>query len=199
MTESEHGNHARRGELRGDPERRNRIIEACLDVIADRGVADTSHRVVAAAAGVPLGSMTYYFDGMDDLLHQTFERFADDSVCRMRERFAGISSREEACEAVVRTIVDDVFRNQHDLSLNLEFYTLAARDPAYRDITTRWMGRSREQLRRFFDPRTAQMLDAMIEGFSIHCALSTAPLSEDDIREGVCRIASVSQPFTNEN
>ena len=59
---------------RFDPERKDRIIEACLDVIAERGVAGTSHRVVAAAAGVPLGSMTYHFDGMADLLHQAFDQ-----------------------------------------------------------------------------------------------------------------------------
>ena len=40
---------------RFDPERKDRIIEACLDVIAERGVAGTSHRVVAAAAGQQLG------------------------------------------------------------------------------------------------------------------------------------------------
>ena len=51
-------------------------IDAALRVIASRGVAGTSHRVVAAEAHVPLGSMTYYFDGMHDLLHQAFDQFA---------------------------------------------------------------------------------------------------------------------------
>ena len=37
---------------RHDPERRQRIIQACLDVIAERGVAGVSHRLVAAAADV---------------------------------------------------------------------------------------------------------------------------------------------------
>ena len=53
---------------RNDPARRDRIIDACLEVISESGVAGTSHRKVAARAGVPLGAMTYYFDGMDDLL-----------------------------------------------------------------------------------------------------------------------------------
>ena len=37
---------------RHDPERRSRIIAATLDVIAEQGVDGTSHRRVAAAAGV---------------------------------------------------------------------------------------------------------------------------------------------------
>ena len=64
----------RRGR-RNDPERRDRIIDACLDVLALHGVAGTSHRKVAAQAGVPLGAMTYYFDGMHELLHEAFTRF----------------------------------------------------------------------------------------------------------------------------
>lgn len=61
---------------RVDPERQQHIIDAALRVIASRGVAGTSHRGVAAEAHVPLGSMTYYFDGMHDLLHQAFDQFA---------------------------------------------------------------------------------------------------------------------------
>ena len=61
---------------RYDPGRRDRIINACLDVIAETGVAGTSHRKVAEAADVPLGSMTYHFSGMNELLHEAFSRFA---------------------------------------------------------------------------------------------------------------------------
>lgn len=65
----------RRGR-RNDPDRRDRIIDACLDVIAEAGVAGVSHRKIADAAGVPLGSMTYHFDGMSNLLHEAFSRFS---------------------------------------------------------------------------------------------------------------------------
>ena len=63
---------------RHDPQRRDRIIDASLEVIAEHGVAGTSHRRVAAAADVPLGSMTYHFEGMDELL--------DDVLTRLKER-----------------------------------------------------------------------------------------------------------------
>ena len=53
---------------RYDPERRDRIIEAALEVIATHGVAGTTHRRVAEVADVPLGAMTYYFQGMEQLL-----------------------------------------------------------------------------------------------------------------------------------
>ena len=90
-----------------DPERKDRIIEACITVIAERGVAGTSHRVVAAKAHVPLGSMTYYFDGMHDLLHQAFERFADRAVARFDARMESAANADEACEVIAASIEHD--------------------------------------------------------------------------------------------
>jgi DNA-binding transcriptional regulator YbjK len=69
------------------------MIDACLDVIGESGVAGASHRRVAEAAGVPLGSMTYYFSGMDELLHEEFSRFAgaaSDQFAQRMSRASGI-------------------------------------------------------------------------------------------------------------
>ncbi|MDF2847508.1 MAG: TetR family transcriptional regulator, partial [Oerskovia sp.] len=42
------------GVRRVDPDRKDRIVDAALDVIAEHGVGGATHRVVAAAADVPL-------------------------------------------------------------------------------------------------------------------------------------------------
>ena len=48
---------------------------AALSLIAQQGFAAVTHRRVAAAAGVPLGSTTYYFDSREHLLREAFRRF----------------------------------------------------------------------------------------------------------------------------
>src|SRR5687768_15836729 len=54
---------------RRDPEaRRQQIIKAAVRVIAEVGVGNVTHRRIAALAGVPLGSTTYYFPTLDDLV-----------------------------------------------------------------------------------------------------------------------------------
>lgn len=160
---------------RPDPGRRDRIIDACLDVIAEVGVAGASHRTIATAAGVPLGSMTYHFSGMQELLREAFGRFAATVADRFEQRMAAAKDFEEAKLAVVDIITVDTLGNQRDLVLTHELYTLAARDPACRDITNTWMAASRRALERHFDPLTARLLDALIEGLSIHRALDTEP------------------------
>lgn len=173
---------------RYDPGRRERIIDACLDVIAEHGVAGTSHRRVAAAARVPLGSMTYHFDGMDDLLRAAFARFSEGGAQQIERRMNGANTADEARAAVVALITDDVFSNQRDLVLTHELYTLAARAPAYRELTHAWMARSRAALARHFDAVTVRILDALIEGLTIHRALDVDDEYSADAEQGVRRI-----------
>lgn len=177
---------------RNDPERRERIISACLEVIAESGVAGASHRRIAAAAGVPLGSMTYHFAGIDELLHEAFTRFATLVSSRFEERMAAASDPASARAAVVAIILEDVARGRSELVLSHELYTLAAREPAYRALTTAWMRRSRAALERHFDPETARLLDAMIEGVSIHRALDDEPRGIAEVEDAVDRIAGQS-------
>ena len=177
---------------RNEPDRRDRIIDACLEVIARFGVAGTSHRKVAAAAGVPLGSTTYYFDGMDDLLNEAFSRFATTVSDRFAQRMAAAVDTAAARTAVSAIILEDVFGDDRELVLSHELYTLAAREPRFRAITSAWMERSRAALERHFDPGTARLLDALIEGLTIHRALDAHARDPrevaDEVAQAVARI-----------
>ncbi|SEB57926.1 regulatory protein, tetR family [Streptomyces melanosporofaciens] len=52
--------------------RRDQILNAALEVIAEHGAISVTYRKIAAAADVLLGSLTYYFDGMQHLLTEAF-------------------------------------------------------------------------------------------------------------------------------
>jgi DNA-binding transcriptional regulator YbjK len=177
---------------RHDPDRKSRIIDACLDLIAEVGLAGVSHRKVAAAADVPLGSMTYHFAGMDDLLREAFGRFSRSVSDGFEQRMSEATDLTSARAAVVEIITRDVFGTQRDLVLTHELYTLAAREPAYRELTNAWMAQSRAALERHFDPVTARMLDALIEGLTIHRALDTEVPRPETVTEAVRRITTRS-------
>jgi DNA-binding transcriptional regulator YbjK len=175
---------------RHDPERRDRIINACLDVIAETGVTGTSHRKVAEAADVPLGSMTYHFTGMNELLHEAFSRFAQTASKQFEEGIPAARDADSAKQAIADAITHAVLSNQRDLVLTHELYTLAARDPTFRDITNAWMARSRRTLEKYFDPTTARILDALVEGLSIHRALDNEPQDSAIVTTAVERITA---------
>ncbi|WP_163541000.1 TetR/AcrR family transcriptional regulator [Occultella kanbiaonis] len=175
---------------RFDPDRRERIVEACLDVIAEHGVAGTSHRRVAAAADVPLGSMTYHFTGMDDLLHEAFGAFTAEVIATFERRMAQAGDAETARAALVTLISDDLVSTHRDLVLTHELYTLAAREESYRALTNAWMNASRAALERHFDPTTARIVDALIEGLTIHRALDTQPQDRAVVASAIARVCA---------
>ncbi|MEV5826962.1 TetR family transcriptional regulator [Spirillospora sp. NPDC052242] len=182
------GGTAGRRPRRHDPERRERLIGAALAVIADHGVAGTTHRRIARAADVPLGSMTYHFASLEEVLAEAFTRHADSVARVFDERLGAARNRAEAVEAVSALVSEDLLGSQHDLVLTVELYVAAARNPALRAVTQAWMARSRRALERHFDATTAREVDALIEGLVLHGALSTDPMTSEQIRHAVHRL-----------
>ncbi|OSZ56583.1 TetR family transcriptional regulator [Streptomyces pharetrae CZA14] len=176
-----------------DPQRRARIIAATLDLIADEGVAGVSHRKIAARAGVPLGSMTYHFGGMDDLLREAFRHFTDHVLALFDAHLAPPADRDQARAAVADLVHTLSEGSRRDLVLTQELYTLAARRPAFRELTHEWMARSRSHLEKHFDPGTARQLDALIEGLALHRALAREPHDRDLTLEAVTRITATGR------
>ena len=179
---------------RHDPGRRDRIIDATLDVIAEHGVAGASHRRIAAAADVPLGSMTYHFAGMDELLAEAFTRLAHQVADRFAAILGAAGTTDEAREAIVTIITGETLSSPRQIVLSYELYTLAAREPRLRAVTQAWMARSRAALEQHFDPETARFLDALIEGLAMHIALDPAPMDAAHVRAAVWRITGAARP-----
>lgn len=175
---------------RHDPDRRARLIRVTLDVIAAHGVAGTTHRRIAAAADVPLGSLTYHFAGLDDLLTEAFTLLSDTVSGRFEARLATAANRAEAYEAVVDLVVEEDWATPRTMLLSYELYAYAARVPALAAVMRDWMGKSRAALERHFSPEEARALDAMIEGLTIHRSVDPRPAGRDEVRAIVERLAA---------
>ncbi|HYO35774.1 MAG TPA: TetR family transcriptional regulator [Geodermatophilus sp.] len=174
---------------RHDPGRRERLVATALDVIAEVGVAAATHRAIARAADVPLGSLTYHFSSLDELHTAAFTRHVDEVAPRFDERMRAATDGAGAREALVGHLTGDLLASGRDLVLAVELYVAAARRPALRGVTQDWMQRSRRSLERHFDPVTARELDALVEGLVLHGALSTDPMDADQIRAAIHRFA----------
>ena len=176
---------------RFDPERRDRIIDAAIDCIAEEGVAGTSHRKVALRADVPLGSMTYHFASMDELLIEAFTRFTATIAAAFEQRMDDLPDPDAALDAIVDLIHVDLQRSNREQVLTYELYTLAARHARFRVITDQWMRASRTALGRHFSPDTARILDAYVEGAAMHIALDTDPQDRALTRAALDSLTSV--------
>ncbi len=71
-----------------------KIIQATLEAVKIHGVHAVTHRKIAAIAQVPLGSMTYYFAGMDALLSEAFTLFTENMSRQYQDFFAQVTDAQ---------------------------------------------------------------------------------------------------------
>ncbi|WP_253377999.1 TetR/AcrR family transcriptional regulator [unidentified bacterial endosymbiont] len=175
-----------------DPQRREKILQATLDTIAEHGIHAVTHRKIASCAGVPLGSMTYYFDGKESLLEEAFTWFTQQMSQQYRQFFAGVTGPEMACESITTLIHSSSVTTAHNMELMYQLYAFMNRSAALKSVMQEWMKMSQMTLGQWFDPVTTRALDAFIEGMTLHFVTDREPLSREEIRAMVGRIAASS-------
>lgn len=180
------------GGRRFDPGRRARILESTLEVIAEHGVGQTTLRMVAERADVPLGSMTYHFAGRDALLIEAFTNFSTEMTTIFEARFDGVTSKEDARAAIAEHICgeSESWGSKRNLLLSYEMYAFTSRTDLSRAILRKWVDSVRAQLEKYFDRRTADALDALIEGYSIHRSVDVGAFKREDIEATILRVSS---------
>ena len=174
---------------RHDPGRRDRIIATALDVIAEMGVEGVTHRRVAERADVPLGSMTYHFEGMEELLGLAFTRFSDSVAETYGQHLGPAMTPHEARLGVVNFIFSPFWEERRNITLLMELYSAVSRSETMRQRVGAWLNEGRILLERHFDTPTARALDGMIEGLTIHRSIDPGLLTREQVQTLVDRLA----------
>jgi DNA-binding transcriptional regulator YbjK len=182
---------------RHDPERKERIVASALEVLARDGVAGITHRTIGVAADVPLGSITYHFATLDDIVHGAFETHVDMLASRFEARLASCHEDDDLIECIVSAVTDDLAANPHELAVTYELYGDAVRRPQTRRLTQRWMERAEDALAEHFDRTTARLVDVVVEGLMVHMSIAQQPISKDEVRSLLTMAASGARPDTH--
>jgi DNA-binding transcriptional regulator YbjK len=172
-----------------EKDRRERIAEAALGVIIAHGVHRTTHRKIAEAAAVPLGSVTYYFKTLEDVICSAFEGL----MTTMSERYAAVLDAAEdqpaACEAVTELLCGDSFASEGELAAIYELYAFSNHNDRARQLMAGWLALSRVTLSRHFSTDASQAIDAFVEGRLIHRPLEPIELDRTVVHRAVTAIA----------
>ncbi|MFJ2178223.1 TetR/AcrR family transcriptional regulator [Streptomyces sp. NPDC087851] len=173
---------------RYDPERRQRIIDAALRVVGRAGIAGLSHRTVAAEADVPLGSTTYHFASLDELLiaalRQANEGFAD----AVRKSGALTDPACDIAAELARLTGEWLAGDRTGVELEYELYLAALRRPALRPVAAEWCGALAEPLAARIDPVTARALVALLDGICLQVLLTDGVYDEEYARQALARL-----------
>lgn len=158
----------------GDPGRRQRLVETALTLMMEHGVAALSHRAVAAAAQVPLGSTTYYFKDLDALLLAAMDELTQRTHAGLTAWSDRIPAKTEMAERLARMMHAMLTRQRAQTTLSYELYLLAMRRPALRASSTAWMDVLRQILLRHLDAARCDAVVAMADGIIIQGLVAPA-------------------------
>ncbi|MEU0964059.1 TetR family transcriptional regulator [Streptomyces sp. NPDC005917] len=173
---------------RYDPERRQRIIEAAIRVVGEKGLAGLSHRSVAAEADVPLGSTTYHFKTLDELMVAAL-RQANEGFAKVIASRGGLEDpRADLATELAGWMGEWLAGDRTGVELEYELYLAALRRPALRPVAAEWADDVADRLAHRTDPVTARALVALMDGICLQVLLTGAAYDEAYAREVLARV-----------
>lgn len=176
--------------------RREALLDAVIQIVADRGVDEVTHRRVAEAAQLPLASTTYWFASRQEMLTAALELAARRDIARLEQCADELADAEVTPGLVLSLIFDPLADDlQHSRGSVLGAYALwleAARRPALRELASGWteayIAATARLLERAGSPTPigdARLVVAAIDGLTVHQLVDGGPTS---VREELHRL-----------
>jgi len=155
--------------------RRNALLEAAVEVIAERGVSGATHRAIADKAKVPLSTTSYFFASIDELIAEAMRMAATQLIAALDEARADIAadglSPEEMIDRYVDLLIDvpATFR-----AAEFEIYVQCGHNPELQAIARNLIASFEQAARALLrevgapDPDVgARSLVALADGFAL--------------------------------
>jgi DNA-binding transcriptional regulator YbjK len=184
---------ARRPKTSSGERKREQILDASVRVFGTGGATAVTHRAVAEAAGVALGSTTYYFTDRDDLLLQTMAHARLAEAVRLADavdRVDGPLSVEQAVDVLTAMFFDKTVADPlYDLAL-FEMFMEATRNVVVREESRQWSRMIGELVDRVLPPsdpdlprdQVVQIVACLIDGLMLE-AVANVELTVPELSE----------------
>ena len=179
------------GETPKGETRRDALIEAAARLLVREGLRSLTHRAVAAEAGLPLASTTYYFADLDELEAAAARQLAEDWHRESRRLVQHLRRRARSAPTVARLCAQITLGPPDERRTPLwrcETFVDACRQERLREVVAQWTPESDQMLgelleRSGYPLRPAQLglLCAAIDGTilrSVAGAIDAAPAVE---------------------
>ncbi len=170
---------------------RMNLLRAALAVATDYGVKGVTHRRVAAEAGVALGSASYHYETIDDLMFEAFSWWTQTRTAVFTPAFTAAETDDDVVAAVLNLL--SVMHGSADGRILLfEIYAQTVREPAYFKLVEEWSRTARANLERLYTARTAQQLEAVWEGVGVQFVMGA--IDSLDETEPLIRLVLSQEP-----
>ncbi len=176
--------------------RRQQLIQAALESIAEIGLQNTTIITISRRAGMSSGIISHYFGGKQGLIVGALRYLLDQLGKDFRERIrATDGSPEQRLCCIVEANFTEFQRSQLASRTWLSFWARALHEPGFKRLQQINNARLYSNLRYSFAQRLAAQeateaalkAAAMIDGFWLRSALSPEPQHSFAMGEALCK------------
>jgi TetR/AcrR family transcriptional regulator, regulator of biofilm formation and stress response len=170
-----------------DEERPLRIALAALEVVAERGVEGLTHRAVASVANIPLGSTTYHYRTLDDLLAAAVVEAKRATDIDLETWATTLDGSSDLARSVADFVMQTLTGRWHRLVVEHELYMAALRRPQLRALSCEWDQAFPAVLSRYTDTVTAQTVALVVDGMFVRALIHGMP-TYDEVKRALRRL-----------
>jgi DNA-binding transcriptional regulator YbjK len=170
-----------------DYDRPRRIALAALEVVAAKGVEGLTHRKVAAAAGIPLGSTTYHYATLDDLLAAAIVEAKKATDAELAAWADTLGPDIDLARSVADYVLDALTHHWGRTVVEHELYMAALRRPQLRVLSRQWDDAFGAVLSEHTDAVTAHTVAMVVDGMYVRAFIHGMP-SRDEVEEVLRRL-----------
>lgn len=173
-----------------DPHRRRRILDATRALIPRHGIAGITHRLVAAEAGVPVGSTTYYFADLADLTEAALADTAEATRAVLAEWAEELADSADLPATLSALAVGYLDHPEQTLTVN-ELYLAAARHPELRALAQVWFDGLVEILTPHIGTTAARAIAMYLDGVLLHALSSDSTINTTALTTPLAALAAL--------
>ena len=178
--------------------RRERLLDATAELIAAHGLEGVTHRAVAAAAGLPPSTTSYFFASMDELIGAAVTRIADgilEATQGVVDSAPAVAGDAPAVDYVDRLIDILIASKESLIRAQFEAYLATSRRPELVESVRRIVQALEDAAESMFvalgaaDARRAgRELVAMVDGFALQRLAYPRPDDREVLRDALRRL-----------
>jgi TetR/AcrR family transcriptional regulator, regulator of biofilm formation and stress response len=128
----------------GAEARRQALLQATVEVAARAGIAAVTHRAVTEQAGLPLATVSYFFESINELTEEALRTRIRTEVRDLTALADALAETQAEPDEVARAFTADATRQLPQILALFELFLHAARNPGFRDAVSEALTATRQ-------------------------------------------------------
>jgi len=168
--------------------RRDALLKATVEVAAENGMAGVTHRAVTEKAGLPLATVSYFFDSITELAIEALKVFTEADIARQRALAETLRDQKSEPEEIAAAFAEAAAARMPESLALFEVFLHAARAPELRAAVAEAITAGRQvaveaaRAAGADEPDAAALL-ALAHGFAFHTIAAPDTVDPDALRK----------------